>query len=150
MNFFKLRTVYDSRGKVQFSGGSGRRRIMNAIGWLCIVSLLLSGGAAWTESTAPDEYEDEPVLRLGRVSYLDGEVTTEGVLDEDWVEATINTPVMESDKLYTGIDSRAEVQLDDGVTIRLDEKTFNTLTDDLRHITGCGGNDRFFCGHCLD
>ncbi len=75
--------------------------------------------------TSPEVAVDpEATLRVARISYIEGQVTTERTSDEDWVEAILNMPLMEGDKLYTGVGARAEVELEDEVVLRLDEDSF--------------------------
>ena len=76
-------------------------------------------GAAVETSDDPEE-----MLRVARLSHVEGTVTMQRTFDEEWVEATINVPLMEGDKLYTGVNSRAEIELEDEVVVRLDEESF--------------------------
>ena len=68
--------------------------------------------------------EDESFFRVARISYTEGEVTMERTIDESWVDATINTPLFAGDKIYTGVNGRVEIQLEDEVVVRLDRQTF--------------------------
>lgn len=80
---------------------------------------------------------DLPELRVARISHIEGQVTMERMSDDGWIEATINTPLMAGDKIYAGLDARAEIQLDDEVVVRLDRDTFlhfEFLDDDLTQL----------------
>jgi len=85
---------------------------------------MLLGSGCVTLSNAK---EDKIALQVARIAYVEGAVTMQRLTDEDWTEATINTPLMAGDKLYTGIGGRAEIQLDDEVVIRLSEDTYIDL-----------------------
>jgi len=76
-------------------------------------------GAAVETSEDPEE-----MLRVARLSHVEGTVTMQRTVDEEWVEASLNIPLMEGDKLYTGVNSRAEMELEDEVVVRLDEESF--------------------------
>ncbi len=86
-------------------------------------------------ATAPAQ--EEITLRVARLSYFDGPVSIQRTKDEDWIDAMINTPLMAGDKVYAGIGGRAEIQLEDGVVVRLGEDSFIdilTLDDKLGQI----------------
>ena len=68
--------------------------------------------------------DEEVILRVARISYLQGTVSMERTSDQDWIEAILNTPLMEGDKLYSGPGSRVEIQLEDDVAIRLDGESY--------------------------
>src|SRR6266403_5238868 len=54
--------------------------------------------------------EGDPPSRVGRISYLDGNVSFQPTGTEDWAAAAKNRPVTVGDKLWTDQDSRAELQ----------------------------------------
>lgn len=68
-----------------------------------------------------DDYEQEPTptsqARIVRLSYAEG--TVEMVTDRGRENATMNVPLTEGDEITTGDNGWAEVQLEDGSTIRL-------------------------------
>ncbi|RKY98939.1 MAG: hypothetical protein DRQ10_06920 [Candidatus Hydrothermota bacterium] len=69
----------------------------------------------------------------GRISYIEGEVFIIGEHDTRWGYATINTIIEEGDIIRTENNSRVEVQLEDGVVVRLDELSeleFTVLDED--------------------
>ncbi|MBN2326457.1 MAG: FecR domain-containing protein [Candidatus Omnitrophica bacterium] len=81
--------------------------------------------------------EEEFTPRAARISYIEGPVTVQRTIDEDWSDASLNLPMMVGDKIYTGVGGRAELQLDDQVVIRLDGDTyihFANLEDTLTRI----------------
>ncbi|HWQ36054.1 MAG TPA: DUF6600 domain-containing protein [Blastocatellia bacterium] len=73
---------------------------------------------------------DEPILRVARVSLLQGEVSYQraGSPNNDWFDATINTPLGENDQLYTGSGGRVEVQFTGRNLVRLDHNTNLKIT----------------------
>ena len=73
---------------------------------------------------------DEPILRVARISLLQGEVSYQraGSTRNDWFDATINTPLGENDQLYTGSGGRVEVQFTGRNLVRLDHDTNLKIT----------------------
>lgn len=56
---------------------------------------------------------------VARISQIDGSASTQRGDTGDWVAATVNTPVMPGDRVSTGANSRASVQLDYANILRL-------------------------------
>jgi hypothetical protein len=56
---------------------------------------------------------------VARVSLISGDVSTQRGDSGDWVAATLNTPVVAGDRVTTGNQGRAEVQLDYANLVRL-------------------------------
>jgi len=56
---------------------------------------------------------------VGRISFMHGDVSTQRGDSGDWSAATLNQPVMNGDKVSTGVGARAEVQLDYANVLRL-------------------------------
>jgi hypothetical protein len=75
-------------------------------------------------------FGDEPILRVARVSLLQGEVSYQraGSTRNDWFDATINTPLGENDQLYTGSGGRVEIQFTGRNLARLDQHTNLRIT----------------------
>lgn len=72
---------------------------------------------------------------VGRISLVQGGVSTQRGDSGDWNAAIVNTPVVPGDRVSTGDRSRAEVQLDFGNVLRLDEHTVVRVTQlDPQHI----------------
>ncbi|MBZ5661632.1 MAG: FecR domain-containing protein [Acidobacteriia bacterium] len=59
----------------------------------------------------------------GRVSFIHGDFSTQHDGSSDWAAATLNTPVVNGDRLSTGKNSRAEIQLDHANTLRMSEES---------------------------
>ena len=72
---------------------------------------------------------------VGRLSLTEGAVSTQRGDTGDWNAATVNTPVVPGDRVSTGDQSRAEVQLDYGNIIRLDgNSVIRVVQFDAQHI----------------
>jgi len=62
-----------------------------------------------------------PAPGVGRVSFMQGDVSSQRGDNGDWVAATVNTPVSVGDRVSTGQNSRAELQLDSADVLRLSD-----------------------------
>ena len=80
----------------------------------------------WSASAAPEEQTE---LGVARISLTNGEVTLRRGDSGDWVEARVNTPVVEGDAVATGRSARAEVQLDSRNLARLSGDSQVNLTE---------------------
>ncbi len=70
--------------------------------------------------------------RVLRVSLLEGDVTYQRTDLDRWVELSINTPILEGDKVWVGREGRAEIEFEDGTFARLSAETileFSRLGD---------------------
>ena len=65
----------------------------------------------------------EPASGVARISLVHGDVSTQRGDSGDWAKAALNQPMVSSDKVSTGVNSRAEVQLDSGNILRLSDST---------------------------
>ncbi len=101
-----------------------KRGIATAVLAVGLVSGLLSPAVSLGEDENP--YTE---VRLTRLSLIEGEVLLQRGDDEEWVAASVNTPLRPHDKLWTSDDARAEVQLDDGSIVRLAENTNLDILD---------------------
>lgn len=75
------------------------------------------------------EGQGQPQQGMGRVSVVDGNLSTQRGDSGDWVADTVNTPVAVGDALSTGEGSRAEVQLDYADILRLGPSSQARLAD---------------------
>ena len=89
-----------------------RNRVMLGIA----VLLLALPFPGWGQD---EETEDGPGLGVARVSLTNGDVSMRHGDEGDWVQATVNSPLVEGDSISTGPGSRAEVQLDYSNLVRL-------------------------------
>lgn len=69
------------------------------------------------------EAADSRVGRLLRVSLLEGDVTFQRNDLERWVDLSINTPILEADKVWVGRGGKAEIEFENGAFARLSENT---------------------------
>lgn len=60
-----------------------------------------------------------PAPGVARLSVIEGNVSTQRGDNGEWVAATVNTPVAVGDRVSTGPDGRAEIQLDSANVLRL-------------------------------
>lgn len=103
--------------------------------WPIIAAIVLLSmiGAARAQSTVDG---GDPPDRVARLSYLDGDVGLLPAGAHDWGDASINRPLTTGDKLSSGGDARAELELDGG-TLRIDRDTdfgFLELSDQLAQV----------------
>lgn len=66
---------------------------------------------------------------VARVSLIHGAVSTQRGDDNDWSAAVLNAPLVSGDKISTGDDSRAEVQLDYANILRLSNRSAATISE---------------------
>lgn len=88
---------------------------------------------------APRVHAQEPVdshARIVRLSYTEGDVQLAGGQDFGFENATLNTPLSERDQIRTGSQGRAEIQFEDGSTIRLAPESQITLSQLGRFSSG--------------
>jgi hypothetical protein len=81
---------------------------------------LLAASAVWAQSDSPG--------RVVRLSFVEGSVTVQRPDVQAWAEAPVNTPLQAGFKLSTGENSYAEIQFENGGTIRLGELALLDLT----------------------
>jgi hypothetical protein len=78
---------------------------------------------------AQAQQNDAAAPSVARVSYLKGDVSTQRGDNGDWVALTQNSPVSQGDKVATGQNSRAELQLDYANILRMSNNaTANMMT----------------------
>src|SRR5271165_4899134 len=64
---------------------------------------------------------------VARISLIKGDVSTQRGDSGDWAAAALNQPMVNSDKVSTGVNSRAEVQLDSGNILRLSDNSLANI-----------------------
>jgi hypothetical protein len=80
-----------------------------------------------TGDNSSDSSQVQP--SVGRISVIRGNVSIQRGDSGDWIAATVNTPLESGDRISTGGDSRAEVQLDYANVVRLDQNSTVKITD---------------------
>ncbi|CAM5582886.1 DUF6600 domain-containing protein [Rhodanobacter lindaniclasticus] len=90
--------------------------------------LLLAGIGAGHAQTGADDDGYAPPSRVARLSWSSGELGLLPSGAHDWSDASVNRPLTTGDKLSSGDDSRAELELG-GATLRLAQRTDMGLLD---------------------
>ena len=72
---------------------------------------------------------EQPQSTVGRISLIEGNLSTLRGDSGNWVADTVNTPVAAGDQLSAGPHSRAEVQLDYANVLRLDHDSEVRVAD---------------------
>lgn len=96
------------------------------------------------EQSATDSQSQDSQAQptVGRISFIHGNVSIQRGDSGDWIAATLNTPIEAGDRISTGDDSRAEVQLDYADVIRLAQnstvKVTNLTKDQIQVQVGEG------------
>ncbi|HLJ87367.1 MAG TPA: FecR family protein [Candidatus Angelobacter sp.] len=84
-----------------------------------------------------DEDAQDSHVRIVRLSYADGDVQIQSGHDSRFENATLNVPITEGDRVRVGLQGWAEIQLEDGSTIRLAPRSEMSFTQLSR--LGSGG-----------
>ncbi|MEO8778765.1 MAG: DUF6600 domain-containing protein [Rhodanobacter sp.] len=91
-------------------------------GTVLALALLCAGtGLAHAQTTSGDDSPDPP-SRVARLSWVAGDLGLLPAGASDWSDASVNRPLTTGDKLSSGDNARAEVELG-GATLRLDQRT---------------------------
>jgi hypothetical protein len=100
-----------------------KRRILNAIASsLGIALLLLFSGGPLRAQDYPDSSEAQSSGYQGRVvrlSLVEGDVSIQRSVNDQWMDATINAPVLPGYRVWVGAQGRTEIEFDDGSFVRL-------------------------------
>ncbi|MEW5979131.1 MAG: DUF6600 domain-containing protein [Acidobacteriota bacterium] len=83
---------------------------------LLLIAMVVVGSAALLAN-------DSPQPRLSRLSLMEGDVTYQRSDLDRWIDLSVNTPLLEGDRVWVGDESRAEIEFDDGSTVRLGSNT---------------------------
>ncbi|MFN2480870.1 MAG: DUF6600 domain-containing protein [Pyrinomonadaceae bacterium] len=90
---------------------------------LLLTALHLCSSVAFAddELLSDDDYAYEETARVARISLLAGDVSLRRSGSDKWERATLNTPLVEGDRLATGSGSRVEIQIDSRNFVRVGE-----------------------------
>ena len=97
--------------------------ILIAIITLCISVPVRAQDEDTTTQDATTDQDDLGVSRVGRLSYIQGDVSFLRSGEKDWAYASENLPLLAGDQVYTAKGARAEIQLGRDSYIRLSENT---------------------------
>src|SRR6202158_3655493 len=104
-----------------------KNRFVLIVGALIFSACVMAGAQVSEEvpgqGQAPAQTQAEPSSAVARISLIHGDVSTQRGDSGDWAAAAVNQPMVSSDKVSTGANSRAEVQLDSGNILRLGDST---------------------------
>jgi hypothetical protein len=81
--------------------------------WTRLVALFaafFAGTIAYAQAPQPEP--DDPPVRVGRMSFANGEVSYAPAGSDEWVQAQVNRPIVTGDQLWADTNSRAELSVD--------------------------------------
>jgi hypothetical protein len=100
-----------------------------------IAALLLTGSSKTEAQDAPvapgaqsPQNDQDPPSRVARLNYIDGSVSVQPAGESEWVDASMNRPLVNGDNLWADDNSRAELHIG-STAVRLGEKTGITLLE---------------------
>ena len=98
--------------------------------WPLLAAALLwcAAGLVQAQSQQPDSDAGDPPSRVARLSYQSGDLGLLPSGTQDWSDASLNRPLTSGDRLSTGADGRAELELGGG-TLRMAQNTDFGLLD---------------------
>ncbi len=82
--------------------------------------------APYSSSTDPSQQlppSNQAVPGMARLSFVQGDVSSQRGDNGQWVAVTVNTPIAVGDRVSTGAGGRAEIQLDSTNVLRLSDNT---------------------------
>jgi hypothetical protein len=82
---------------------------------LASVTLLIAGALLPAQAQEPDDQK----RAVARISLMNGEVSVRRGDSGEWVAGVINAPLLTDDRISTGPNSRAEIQLDAANVVRI-------------------------------
>ncbi len=91
---------------------------------LCVMTMAQDQPAE-EQSTQEQSTQEQSEVRstVARISLIHGDVSSQRGDSGDWATVVLNQPIVSSDKVSSGVNSRAEVQLDHGNILRLGDNT---------------------------
>jgi FecR protein len=100
-----------------------KNRFASIVGTLILSVSGMAGAQSQPQLQSETQAAAEPASGVARISLVHGDVSTQRGDSGDWAKAALNQPMVSSDKVSTGVNSRAEVQLDSGNILRLSDST---------------------------
>ncbi|HET6801732.1 MAG TPA: DUF6600 domain-containing protein, partial [Casimicrobiaceae bacterium] len=77
---------------------------------LALAGAALLAGIAYAQPSSPEP--DDPPVRVGRISYVSGDVSFSPAGNQEWVHARVNRPIVTGDQLWADNNARAELTVD--------------------------------------
>ena len=71
---------------------------------LALAGAALLAGIAYAQPSSPEP--DDPPVRVGRISYVSGDVSFSPAGNQEWVHARVNRPIVTGDCRFFGSNSR--------------------------------------------
>ncbi len=90
-----------------------RRSVLSPWAKLLAIAIAALSVAVAQAQTPQAETDTDPPVRVGRMSYVSGDVSYSPAGNEEWVEAQLNRPVVTGDRLWADNGARAEMAVDD-------------------------------------
>jgi hypothetical protein len=102
---------------------------------LAAIILMLGGATLHAQDQPAQSHEPTDQQGVARVSFIHGDVSSQRGDNGEWVAMTLNTPIVTGDRVSTGQNSRAELQLDWANILRMSANaTVNVTTLDRSNI----------------
>jgi hypothetical protein len=80
-------------------------------------------------TTAQAQPQEQAGPGVARVSFIKGDVSSQRGDNVDWVAVTLNSPISQGDRVATGANSRAELQLDFADILRMSASATANITN---------------------
>ena len=77
---------------------------------LAMAAIALS--ATFAHAQEPPQAGEDPPVRVGRMSYVSGDVSFSPAGSDEWVHARVNRPIVTGDQLWSDNNGRAELTID--------------------------------------
>src|SRR5512142_1932523 len=115
---------------------------LGSLGAVLLTGALLLGmgaGAVAQQGPPASQPQDGPQQAAqndsgaARVSFIQGDVSTQHSGSNDWTAATQNTPVVTGDQISTGQNARTEIQLDHANILRMGDQSTATVASLARN-----------------
>src|SRR5262249_22107990 len=131
---FALETVAELRRRNHMH--SAERTTPQRVSIAFVLSLFLAAPPSLPAQSPPPGTAEDVTQEVARICYLNGSVSyARGDDPDNWQPADYNVPGTTGDRLYTGDDGRAELELHGGYALRVgaqaDLEAIN-LTDDTK------------------
>lgn len=84
-----------------------------------LAALALLFGSSLNLKADDNPYQNDYRGRVVRLSLVEGDVSIQHGPNDPWLDATINAPLLQGDRLWVGAQGRVEIEWDDGSYVRL-------------------------------